>query len=186
MANTPHYLQDAKDLLTKDGFTANGVWYHGTSSALVDSILKTGLNKSGDAALKEASEKSMATIGHDFDSSNEPVFLTQSKELAYYWATQTERNRSVRFQGDEQPVVLEVNFPEEQRAKVNPDVGAAGLLVIGGEEMLEFLAGIYKANGFTLPEIDPRKADRMDYLKWLGMAYIDADIDSQYVSMVSE
>ncbi len=31
----------------------------------------------------------MATIGNNYTESVEPVFLTQSKELAYYWAQQT-------------------------------------------------------------------------------------------------
>ena len=39
MTNIPSHLQDAKDLLTQDGFATSNIWYHGTSSALLTSIL---------------------------------------------------------------------------------------------------------------------------------------------------
>ena len=86
MADTPAFLKDAKDLLAKQGFATSDTWYHGTSSALVDSIKEQGLKRSGDKALKDAAKKTMATIGNSYTESIEPVFLTQSKELAFYWA----------------------------------------------------------------------------------------------------
>lgn len=187
MTNTPAFLQDAKDLLTEQGFTTSDIWYHGTSSALVDSIKAQGLKRSGDKALKEAAKKTMATIGNDYTESVEPVFLTQSKELAFYWAEQTVRDRSVRIEGDEQPAVLEIKLPEEQNAQVKPDVGAASLLLVKeGENFMAFLAGIYQSNGFGAPEIDLMKADRLEYLHKLGMAYVNADIAASYLSLITE
>ncbi len=186
MTDTPAFLKDAKDLLTQKGFATSNTWYHGTSSALVDSIKEQGLKRSGDQALNAAAKKTMATIGNSYTETVEPVFLTQSKELAYYWAEQTVRNRSVRIEGNEQPVVLAVTFPEELNTRVKPDVGAASLLLVKeGEHFIANLAAIYEANGFTAPEIDLGKADRMEYLHKLGMAYFDDDIDASCVDTVT-
>ena len=180
---TPTALQDAKDLLTAQGFATSNTWYHGTSSALVDSIKAHGLKRSGDEALNEAAKNTMKTIGNDFTATVEPVFLTQSKELAYYWAEQTVRNRSVRIEGSEEPVVIAVNLPEDLNGKVKPDVGAVSLLMVKeGEQYMAHLAAIYLANGLAAPDIDLMKADRMDYLNKLGMAYFDADIDADLLA----
>ncbi|MBT3438142.1 MAG: hypothetical protein HOH02_10000 [Oceanospirillaceae bacterium] len=175
---TPTFLQDAKELLTKQGFATSHTWYHGTSSALIDSIKAHGLKRSGDQALKAAAKQTMATIGNNYTESVEPVFLTQSKELAYYWAQQTVRNRSVRIEGNELPAVITVNLPEALNNKVKPDVGAASLLLVKeGEQFMAFLAGIYLANDFQAPDINLMHADRLEYLNKLGMAYYDADLD---------
>lgn len=186
MSTTPSFLQDAKQLLTPDGFRAGDVWYHGTSSALIPSILQHGLKRSGDKDMKQAAKQTMATIGNNYTESIEPVFLTQSKELAYYWAEQAVRNRSVRIEGDESPAVLAVKLPEDLQAGVKPDVGAASLLMIkDGEQFLAFVTGLYEAAGQPVPSIDLMKADRLDYLNKLGMAYYDKDIDAQYLSEVT-
>ncbi|CAA0112611.1 hypothetical protein [Zhongshania aliphaticivorans] len=186
MADTPTFFKDAKDLLSEQGFAASNTWYHGTSSALVNSIKAQGLKRSGDKALKEAAKKTMATIGNDYTESVEPVFLTQSKELAFYWAEQTVRNRSVRIEGEEQPVVLAVDLPEDLNAKVKPDVGAASLLLLKeGEEFMAYLAGIYQESSLGAPDIDLMKAERMEYLHKLGMAYYDADIDSTCLTLIN-
>lgn len=186
MADTPTFLKDAKDLLSEQGFAASNTWYHGTSSALVNSIKAQGLKRSGDKALKEAAKKTMATIGNEYTESVEPVFLTQSKELAFYWAEQTVRNRSVRIEGEEQPVVLAVDLPEDLNAKVKPDVGAASLLLLKeGEEFMAYLAGIYQESGLGAPDIDLMKAERMEYLHKLGMAYYDADIDNTCLTLIN-
>ncbi|BBB26304.1 conserved hypothetical protein [Amphritea japonica ATCC BAA-1530] len=187
MTNTPASLQDAKDLLTEQGLATSDTWYHGTSSALIDSIKAQGLKRSGDKALKAAAKKTMATIGNSYTESIEPVFLTQSKELAFYWAEQTVRDRSVRIEGEEQPVVFEIKLPEEQNIKVKPDVGAASLLLVKeGENFMAFLAGIYQSNGFGAPEIDLMKADRLEYLNKLGMAYVNVDIDASYLTLITD
>jgi hypothetical protein len=187
MANAPDFLKDAKNLLSEQGFASSKVWYHGTSSALVDSIKAQGLKRSGDKALKEAAKKTMATIGNDYTESVEPVFLSQSKELAFYWAEQTVRNRSVRIDGNEHPVVLAVELPEDLNAKVKPDVGAASLLLLKeGEEFMAYLAGIYQANGFDAPDIDLMRADRLAYLNVLGMAYLNEDISALHLKLITD
>ncbi|MGI9876677.1 hypothetical protein ACKVMW_13880 [Vibrio chagasii] len=186
MTSIPKHLQDAKTLLSENGFATGDTWYHGTSSALIASIKGQGLKRSGDKALNQAAVKTMATIGNNYTESVEPVFLTQSKELAYYWAQQTVRERSVRFEGEEQPVVLEVNLSEKQRAKVRPDVGAMSLLMMSvGEQFMAHLAKVYQENDIAGPDIDLRTADRMDYLNKLGMAYIDEDISRACVVELS-
>lgn len=187
MVEAPIFLKDAEDLLTEQGFTTSNVWYHGTSSALVKSIKAQGLNCSGDKAIKDAAKKTMATIGNSYTESTEPVFLTQSKELAFYWAEQTVRERSVRFEGEEHPVVFEVTLPETLNAKVKPDVGAASLLLLKeGESFMAYLASIYQACNCGIPDIDLMKADRMEYLSTLGMAYLDEDISVSYIALLME
>lgn len=184
---TPAYLKDTPELLTEQGFTTSNVWYHGTSSALVASILEQGLKRSGDTALNQAQQQTMATIGGDYKKTFEPIFLTPSKELAYYWAQQTVRTRSVRIEGEENPVVLAVTLPEALNAQVKPDVGAASLLMVEeGEHYLANLASLYEARNIPTPEIDLRSADRMAYLQQLGMAYYDADIDSSVIELIAE
>ena len=108
-----------------------------------------------------------------------------SKQLAYYWAQQSVRNRSVRIEGTELPVVISVNFPETLNSQVKPDVGAASLLLVEeGEQFMTFLAGIYLDNGFEVPTIDLINADRLEYLNKLGMAYFDADIDASLLGFL--
>lgn len=185
MIDTPIFLKDAKDLLSEQGFATSDIWYHGTSSALVKSIKAQGLKRSGDKTLKAAAKKTMATIGNNYTESIEPVFLTQSKEVAFYWAKQTLRNRSVRVEGDEQPVVIAVKLPEKLNSQVKPDVGAASLLLVKeGENFMAYLTDIYLENGFAAPQIDLMKADRLDYLHILAMAYINADIDASYLDVL--
>jgi hypothetical protein len=187
MTDVPAFLQDAKDLLTEHGFITSDTWYHGTSSALVDSIKIQGLKRSGDRELKDAAKKTMSTIGNTYTESIEPVFLTQSREVAFYWAKQTVRDRSVRIEGNEQPVVFEVKLPEALNAQVKPDVGAASLLLIKeGENFMAYLAAIYQANGFGTPEIDLMKADRLEYLNKLGMAYYNADISASCLKEITD
>jgi len=186
MENIPSYLQDAKALLTKDGFTTNHVWYHGTSSALANSIKANGLIRSGDKEMKQAAKSTMATIGNNYTESTEPVFLTQSKELAYFWAEQTVRERSVRFEGKETAVVFAIELPEEKNTKVLPDVGAASLLMIKeGESYMTHVANMYQAYDVGELDIDLMKSDRLAYLNKLGMAYINENIGAEFVSLVS-
>lgn len=186
MRDIPSYLKDATDLLTKDGFATGDVWYHGTSSSLVSSIRAHGLKRSGDKAMKQVAKSTMSTIGNNYTESIEPVFLTQSKELAYYWAEQTVRERSVRFEGEESAVAFAVKLPKEQNANVLPDVGAASLLMIKeGESYMAYVAKIYQDCGAGVLDIDLMKADRLEYLNKLGMAYLNKDIDAEFVSLVS-
>ncbi|MFT6757348.1 MAG: hypothetical protein ACJA0M_001228 [Chitinophagales bacterium] len=186
MTNTPTFLTDAKNLLTEQGFIASDTWYHGTSSALANLIQAQGLKRSGDRELMSATKNTMATIGNDYTESIEPIFLTQSKELAFYWAKQTVRDRSVRIEGHEQPVVFAVKLTAELSQQVKPDVGAASLLLLTeGEKFMAYLAAIYQANGLEVPSIDLMTADRMEYLTTLGMAYFDADIDTSCLQLIT-
>ena len=187
MSDIPSYLQDGKDLLSERGFATSNVWYHGTSSALVDSIQESGLKRSGDKAMKQAAKSTMATIGNSYTETIEPVFLTQSKELAYFWATQTVRQRSVRFEGQESPVVLEIRLPDEHNAKVRPDVGAASLLMLKeGEAYLAYVTKLYQDSGIVDLDIELAKADREEFLNKLGMAYYDYDIEQAHVSVINK
>jgi len=186
MSDIPSNLKDAAGLLTKDGFVTSDVWYHGTSSSLVNSITENGLKRSGDKAIKQAAKSTMATVGNSYTESTEPVFLTQSKELAYYWAKQTVRERSVRFEGEESAVVFAVKLPEEQNSNVRPDVGAATLLMVKeGESYMDYVNKIYQDCGAGSLGIDLMKADRLEYLNKLGMAYINKDIGAEFVSLIS-
>ncbi|MCV6625278.1 MAG: hypothetical protein OIF38_04230 [Cellvibrionaceae bacterium] len=185
MSETPANLRDCEDLLTEAGFNCSNIWYHGTSSALLGSIQRYGLKRSGDKAMKQAAKQTMATIGNSYSETIEPVFLTQSKQLALYWARQTVRNRSVRVDGDEQPVVLELLLPEDLNRQVKPDVGGASLLLVKeGEAYLAEVARVYQSHKLPAPEINLSSADRMEFLDKLGMAYIDSDIPFQHVTVL--
>ncbi|MCH2159484.1 MAG: hypothetical protein MK096_12005 [Oleiphilaceae bacterium] len=185
MIELPEIYNDVQTVLGEDGFAipTNGVWYHGTSSALVDSIKENGLVRSGDKAFNQVAKQTMATIGNSYTEQREPVFLTQSKALAYFWAEQCVKRRSVRFEGEEQPVVLTVNLDDDNASKVRPDVGAAGLLMIKeGEGFMMFIASLYEQAGLKSLDIDLMKAEREEYLTKIGMAYIDDDILSDSIS----
>jgi hypothetical protein len=187
MTNVPALFQDTKNLLTKQGFATSNTWYHGTSSALVDSIKNQGLIRSGDSVLKDATKKTMATIGNMYTESIEPVFLTPSKALAFYWAQQAVRNRSVRIEDNGQPVVFTVILPDGLNRQVKPDVGAASLLLLKeGENFIAYLTDIYQTNSLDGPDIDLMQAERNEYLRILGMAYINADIEALHIKLITD
>ena len=186
MFELPEIYNDLNAVLSKNGFSIpdNGVWYHGTSSALVDFILENGLKRSGDVDINQAAKQTMATIGNSYTEQREPVFLTQSKALAYFWAEQCVRRRKVRFGGDEQPAVITVQLDEELRGKVRPDVGAASLLMLKeGEQFMDFVLGLYAQADAGEVDIDLMKADRDEYLRKLGMAYLDYDVAKECLAM---
>ncbi|MBK8972041.1 MAG: hypothetical protein IPM37_11930 [Hahellaceae bacterium] len=179
----PAHLQDVKTQLTAEGFAQGTVWYHGTSSALLDSIQADGLKRSGDRAMRQAVKKTLATIGENRSESIEPVFITPSRELAYFWAQQTIKRRG-RFEGAEEPVVLALNLPADWQGKVRPDVGAAALLMVGGNDYLTFLQACYADAGLSIPDFETVQLDRLDYLRKLGMAYMDCDIPASYLQVL--
>jgi len=186
MIELPNIYNDTPQVLSVDGFAIpkDGVWYHGTSSALVDAIKQSGLKGSGDADFNKAAKSTMATIGNTYVEQKEPVFLTQSKALAYFWAEQCLKRRRVRFEGDETPTVLTVKLSEDLAAKVRPDVGAASLLMLNeGEEFMGYVAKLYEQVGAGFVDIDLKQASREEYLTKLGMAYIDEDIEPQLISV---
>ena len=185
MTDIPAQFQDIKEALGESGFSAGDVWYHGTSSALVKSILERGLIRSGDQAMNQAAKSTMATIGDKtYTETREPVYLAPSKALAYYWAEKTVARRSVRFEGDEMPVVLEIRLSEALADKVRPDVGAAGMLIVqGGDGYIDFLKEQYELAGQTMPDFDLSSVQREDYLSVLGMVYLDKDIPAEQVKV---
>ncbi len=185
--STPPEFQDSKQLLSEDGFAVGNTWYHGTSSGLIASIQKEGLKRSGDKAMRQAAKQTMATIGNSYTESFEPVFLTQSKELAFYWAEQAVRNRKVRFEAEETPAVVAVTLPDDLNSKVKPDVGAVSLLMVKeGEVYLAYVTGLFDQAGLLAPSIDLKQADRMEYLNKLGMAYYDKDIPAEFISVIQQ
>lgn len=185
MSNVPHHLQDAKECLSNNGFRSTNLWYHGTSSALVDSIKANGLLRSGDKLMKQAKKQTMATIGNQYTETLEPVFLTQCKELAYYWANETVKTRATRAETAEEPVVIAIELPDNEQVNVKPDVGAASLLMIDeGQQFMEYLSHLYQVCGLPAPDIDLMKAERQEYLNKLGMAYINKDIDASHITEV--
>ncbi len=177
MTTIPSLYQDMNSILTKQGFMTSHTWYHGTTSALGEAILSNGLKRSGDEAMRQVNERTMVTIGTDYTASREPVFLTPSKSLAYYWAEQKKHTRRVRLGLEEKSVVIQLNLSDELNQRVKPDVGAASLLLMKeGEQYMAFLSALYNMKGLEQPTTAPAKLDRLDYLTKLGLAYIDADI----------
>ncbi len=178
---TPESLRDVSELLTEDGFTSSDRWYHGTASGLVKSIMSQGLTGGGDTETTERAQKTLGTIGNRQFASDDPVFLTQSKELAYYWAGVKTHARNLYFQKNETPVVLEVSIPS---AQVKPDVGAAALVMEPSNEYITLLKKLYEENKITFEEVNPLKADRMYYLQKLAMAYTERTVSAEDLKLV--
>lgn len=183
---TPDYLKDADTLITKDGFPASNVWYHGTSSSLVKSIKNKGLHGGGDNAWIKRTQGTLKTIGNRTFETKDPVFLTQSKELAYFWAQQRTHSRNIYFQKDEVPAVLEITLNDSDNSKVNPDVGGAALVMEPNNAYITHLKSIFEKNGLDLDDFDPTKADRMTYLHRLGLAYTNDYIPGKFIQLVTE
>ena len=181
----PAYLQDAEQLLSENGFQTSNVWYHGTASGLLDSIKEHGLKLSGDAQSNERAKKTMSTIGGSYKENKDPVFLTQSKELAFHWAKQATKTRNLRFGGDEKPVVIQATLPDALNDHVKPDVGAAAMLMIGND-YTDYVEAVYKTHGQEAPSVDPMNADRMDYLTKLGLAFIKKNISADCLIILGE
>ncbi len=181
---TPTQFQDLAQLLSDNGIATSGTWYHGTSSGLISAIQSEGLKGSGDAEIMARQLKTLSTIGHDTSEQKDPLFLTQSKELAYFWASQKTHTRNLYLGGGEEAVIFEVNLPQEQQALVTTDAGGAALVMEPGNLYLAWLRELYENNGKTLAEIDPFKCDRMDYLNKLGLAYLAVDVEPQYLTLL--
>ena len=182
----PDYLKDVASLMSEDGSIAtSNVWYHGTASSLVKGIKNKGLHGGGDTAWIKRTQGTLQTIGNRTFESNDPVFLTQSKELAYFWAQQRAHSRNVYFQKDETPAVLKIILNNDDNAKVNPDAGGAALIMEPNNEYVLYLKAIFTANGQDLDDFDPTKADRMIYLNRLGLAYTNDYIPSKFIEVVA-
>jgi hypothetical protein len=182
----PDYLKDAASLMSDDGLTVSNVWYHGTASSLVKGIKNKGLHGGGDAAWIKRTQGTLQTIGNRTFESQDPVFLTQSKELAYFWAQQRAHSRNLYFQKDENPVVIKITLNEADNAKVNPDAGGAALVMEPNNAYVTYVKTIFAANGRDLDDFDPTKADRMIYLNRLGLAYTNDFISGKFIEVVAE
>lgn len=181
MLQIPSQFMDAPGLLTEKGFTTGNIWYHGTCLSLRNGILEKGILGSGDEIQNSSTRNTMRAIGQNFQERTQPVFLTPSKELAYFWAIQAIKRK--RGNGtDEMPMVLRIELPDELNTLVQPDVGAAALLMFDDIDYMGYLHQRYTREGFRPPEADKPLADRMDYLRLLGMAYIDTNIDKELIT----
>jgi len=184
----PTEFNDHNTLLSESGFASSNTWYHGTTSGLVSSILQNGIQRSGDVELNKAIKHTMATIGNSYNESKQPVFITQSKSLAYYWANKKTHSRNMQLaaknEGKETPAVIEMTLPDELQDQVKTDVGAAAFLLTGTDEYVDYVNALYSEMKLEQPNIDPMTADRMDYQNKLGMAYINKDIPAEYVKEI--
>lgn len=184
--STPSFLQDAQQLLNRDGFARQGKWYHGTSSGLIDSIAKFGLRGSGDVETAKNHFDTLGTLGHEANTAKVPLFLTQSKELAYFWARQKTHTRNRYKDANEEAIVYEISLPEELQQQIITDAGGAAFILEPGNRYIEWLKEIYALNQLEFPELNPFQCDREDYLNKLGLAYTDLDIDAQYLQLLKE
>jgi len=182
--HTPDYLSDISTKLRVNGIASDGIWYHGTASGLVDAIVADGLIGGGDSEFLNRTQQTLGTIGGRQFESKDPVFITQSKELAYYWAEQKTRARNIYFQKDETPVVFAINLPSELADKVKPDVGAAALVMEPGNDYVTKLQELYIDNGITLNEVNPLQVDRSYFLQMLAMAYIQDQIPATALTLL--
>lgn len=183
----PSNFKDSSDLLSESGFKTSNVWYHGTTSGLTENILKKGLKRSGDHDINQATKSAMATIGNKYTERKEPIFLTQSKELAYFWAAQKVRARMVHVGKEETPAILQVTMDEKNNAKVKTDVGAV-VMLLDLHPYMGYVEGIYQENGiaFDLDAIQEgvTEIDRNDYLNKFGLAYYDKNIEPDTISLL--
>lgn len=183
----PDYLKDAASLMSEDGnFATSNVWYHGTASSLVKGIINKGLHGGGDAAWIKRTQGTLKTVGNRTFESKDPVFLTQSKELAYFWAQQRAHSRNVYFQKNETPVVIKVTLNEDDNSKINPDAGGAALIMDPGNEYILYIKDLFTANDQDLDDFDQTKADRMIYLTRLGLAYTNDYIPGKFIEVLAE
>lgn len=185
--DTPAHLKDSDSLLSDSGFKTSNIWYHGTTSVLSEKILEKGLKRSGDHEINQVTKKAMATIGNSYTERKEPIYLTQSKELAYYWAAQKVRTRKVHTGNDEEPVVIQITLDEVTNSKVKTDVGAI-VMLMDLDPYMGYLEELYQAKGieFDLDAIQANamELDRNDYLNKFGLAYCDKTLEPKLLELV--
>lgn len=162
----PDSINDLDQLMSDKGIDSGETWYHGTASGLLPSIEKQGLIGGGDQELTNRTQQTLGTIGGRQFETQEPIFLTQSKALAYYWAIKKTHVRNLYFQKQETPTVLAVTSNA-----IKPDVGGAALLMEPNNEFITLLKEAYQQRGVELGELDPRKIAREEYISRLAMAY---------------
>jgi hypothetical protein len=97
------------------------------------------------------------------------------------------QSQSNPIEDNGQPVVFTVMLPDELNRQVKPDVGAASLLLLKeGENFMAYLTDIYQTNSLDGPDIDLMQAERNEYLRILGMAYINADIEALHIKLITD
>lgn len=176
----PTYLRDNSGLLNRDGFVLSNTWYHGTSTELLPSILENGLLVSGDEKLNAYVKYEMESRGGSYRENREPIYLSPSKEIAYYWANQTAQSRGRLFGGSDKPVVLEVNLPEHLNFDVCPDKKGYSMIISQEDDCLKLLKKKYRLKKFTLPLA---KNDN-EIISIAGLAHINTSIPADYISML--
>lgn len=181
LQDIPDSYNDLNEVIVHGGFLHSNTWYHGTSSALISSIVEHGLVGGGDSSMNLAIEQTMSTIGNKhFATSEEPVFLTPSKAIAYYFASQKTKDRNKRFGSNDTATVIEINLDEKLNTNVRPDVGAkAFLLLKDGESYLELIHSAFAQKKIALQDLDLMSLERDRFLTTLGLAYIDQALPSQ-------
>jgi hypothetical protein len=186
----PIHLQDAAELLSEEGFKVSNTWYHGTSSGLISAIMEDGLKPSGDQDSISKSADAMKTLGVDYQGAPEPLFLTQSKALAYFWAQKKCTQRNQLFTAQEEPEVISIELEDEFLSAIKPDVGAMMKLISASDDYLDFLGEIYTQCGQKSPiealRADPMSVDRAVYVKQLGLAYSKQGIVSDCLTVLAK
>jgi hypothetical protein len=169
------------DLLKASGFKLSNVWYHGTSSLLVSSILEKGLKVSGDDELNSHVKSTMESMGLLYTPNKEPIYLTPSKEIAHYWAKQTVMARNSRLRDGNKGAVLKIVLPGDLNELVEPDIGGYKRVIDNKEEYFFVLQEIYKAKNIVLPS----NIDYSNVIQFFGLAFISQVISSEYISQIS-
>lgn len=180
-SDTPKEYADVQELLTEDGFSIGQYWYHGTSSGLVPSILKQGLVGDGDKDTSDRFQQTLGTIGNRQFETSEPVFLTQSKELAYYWAKQKTHTRNLYFRKGEEPTVIQVDISSDE---IKPDAGAIAILLEPTNAYIAFLKEVYKKKGVAWREENPLELEREFFIHSMGMAYTPTIIPPERLNVL--
>lgn len=176
----PIYLRDDSKLLNRDGFVLSNTWYHGTSTELIPSILENGLLISGDEKLNSFVKYKMESYGEVYRENREPIYLSPSKEIAYYWANQTAKSRGRLFGGSDKPVVLEINLPEHLNSDVCPDKKGYKMVIDQEDDFLQLLKKKYGQKKFALPVA---KVDT-EIISITGLANINASIPVGCISTI--
>ena len=153
----PHYLKDATELLSSQGFRQTGKWYHGTASGLVDAILAQGLRGTGDILTLQNKWKRWARLATKA-AITAIRFLSPKVKSWRILGIAKAGTRNLYFRQDETAVVFELNLPPELQAQVTTDVGGAAMLLEPGNLYLSWLKELYQDLGFSLPELNPLAA----------------------------
>lgn len=178
--NSANLVTSGERLLDSNGFKISNVWYHGTSTLLLSSILERGLESSGDQQLNNYMKSLMGTF---YVSGMEPVYLTPSKEVAHYWAKQTVSAKEKLFGNGGETAILVVNLPDEPNELVVPGLGGCRKVLSDQCEYLRLVNSLYANSNITFSKLS--ELDDLDLIKSLGLACISNDISKTYINPLS-